>query len=136
MGKPRAFGNEPRNTSEVVFGLIPFSLYTDFVQQECYNCCHPSMVQGPQRRSFQEGLPNSLRFLSFIADYHSAQDSPWISSLLMLPPYPCLSLSLFLSTSLLSCTVVHRFLGSISIPHWDNFGKSLMHWCLEAASMK
>ena len=51
----------------------------------------------------------------FIADCHSAQDSPWISSLLMLPPCPCLSPSLFLSTSLVSCTVVHKFLGSISI---------------------
>ena len=46
------------------------------LKQECDKCYHPSMVQGPQRRSFQGVLPNSLRFLSFIADYYSAQDSP------------------------------------------------------------
>ena len=65
------------------------------LKQECDKCYHPSMVQGPQRRSFQGVLPNSLRFLSFIADYYSAQDSPWISALRMLSP--CLYLSPFLS---------------------------------------
>ena len=47
-----------------------------------------------------------------------------------------LSFSLFLPTYLLSCPVVHTFLGYISIPQWDSFGKPCQYWCLEAASMK
>ena len=58
----------------------------------------------------------------------------------LLPPHAtALPLSLpfsLLSTSLVSCTVVHKFLGSISIPQRDSFGKPLQPWRLEAASMK
>ena len=58
----------------------------------------------------------------------------------LLPPHAtALPLSLpfsLLSTSLVSCTVVHKFLGSISIPQRDSFGKPLLPWRLEAASMK
>lgn len=85
-----------------------------------WQALYPSMVQGPQRRSFQGGFIKLTEVSLFIADDHSAQDSPWIYSLLMLPPCPCLSLSLVHIPHLLyTGPQISRFHLN---PQWDSFG--------------
>ena len=104
--------------------------------------CHPSRVQGPRGGPFREvyqthGVFSLQLQISAQSKIHS-DASPDLFALISLP------LSL-LPTSLLSGTLVHKFLGSsgspkyYSISQWDSwaiFVKSLMHWCLEAASVK
>ena len=93
------------------------------------------MVQGPQRRSFQGGLPNSLRFLSLLQI--ATQPRIHLGS----PPSSCYRLALvspFLSfvhipPLLYTGPQISRFHLN---PQRDSFGKPLLPWCLDAASMK